>query len=118
MPSALRVALPELCTVLPWALVDRRALKVTQERDVMWLRVLDVVQALEARGWDAEGEIVLGVREQQGLDSQLQGALLIFDEWVTVAIGAQDAEGNQIVGGIAVQAAADAAIAVHDVIRR
>ena len=51
---------------LPWALVDRRALKVTQERDVMWLRVLDVVQALEARGWDAEGEIVLGVRDAMG----------------------------------------------------
>ncbi|HSN43947.1 MAG TPA: GNAT family N-acetyltransferase [Propionibacteriaceae bacterium] len=51
---------------LPWALTDRRAITVTKDHDVIWLRVLDVVAALEARGWDAEGEILLGVRDAMG----------------------------------------------------
>lgn len=51
---------------LPWALTDRRAITVTKDRDVIWLRVLDVVAALESRGWDAEGAITLGVRDAMG----------------------------------------------------
>ncbi|MGE3961980.1 MAG: enhanced intracellular survival protein Eis [Dehalococcoidia bacterium] len=46
-------------------LLEPRALR-RQTGDAMWLRVVDVAQALEARGYepDAEGAVVLGVRDE------------------------------------------------------
>lgn len=42
-------------------LADPRAISVKGVEDSMWLRILDPVAALTARGWDAEGETVLSI---------------------------------------------------------
>jgi len=42
---------------LPWAMVDRRGFNVIGEEDGLWLRVLDPVAALQARTYDAAGDL-------------------------------------------------------------
>ncbi|NYE36919.1 putative acetyltransferase [Nocardioides cavernae] len=51
---------------LRWALVDPDRLKLTANRHFLWLRVLDVPRALEARPWAADGTVVLAVDDAQG----------------------------------------------------
>ncbi|MFF8774270.1 GNAT family N-acetyltransferase [Kitasatospora sp. NPDC015120] len=46
---------------LPWQLEDFRAAEVSGETDWLWVRLLDVPRALTARGWFADGELVLDV---------------------------------------------------------
>ena len=48
---------------LPWMLADPRRLQRSL-RDGMWLRILDVQRALEARTYAREGRIVLEVRDE------------------------------------------------------
>ncbi len=45
---------------------DYRAVSKTQERDHLWLRILDVADALEARTYSAPGSIVLTVTDDLG----------------------------------------------------
>ncbi len=52
---------------LPWALVEPRAVRTTGTHDLLWVRVLDVVTALEARPWYADDEVVLEVEDPLGL---------------------------------------------------
>lgn len=51
---------------LPWALVEPRVVRTTGTADMLWVRVLDVVAALEARPWSADGEVVLEVEDPLG----------------------------------------------------
>ncbi len=51
---------------LEWALVDPFAARVVKVTDALWVRVLDVVAALKARGWGADGEVVLEVADALG----------------------------------------------------
>lgn len=51
---------------LEYSLVEPRVVKVTAVRDMLWVRVLDVVAALEARPWGADGEVVLEVADPLG----------------------------------------------------
>lgn len=51
---------------LPWALVEPRAVRTTGTSDMLWVRVLDVVAALEARPWYADGDVVLEVEDPLG----------------------------------------------------
>lgn len=53
--------------VLPLLLPDPRAAVITTQADWLWVRVLDVVKALEARTYDAEGALVLEVVDRAGL---------------------------------------------------
>lgn len=46
---------------LRWMLRDPRAMCVTRQSDNLWLRLLDVPAALEARTYDVRGSIVLGI---------------------------------------------------------
>jgi predicted acetyltransferase len=46
---------------LRWQLADFRACQVTDDSDWLWVRLLDVPGALVARGWFADGELVLDV---------------------------------------------------------
>ena len=48
---------------LEWSLVEPRVVKVTTVKDQLWVRVLDVVAALEARPWGADGEVVIEVAD-------------------------------------------------------
>ncbi|MBN6038312.1 GNAT family N-acetyltransferase [Amycolatopsis sp. 195334CR] len=46
---------------LRWQLADFRAGQVVEDTDWLWVRLLDVPRALTARGWFADGELVLDV---------------------------------------------------------
>ncbi|MDT9685179.1 GNAT family N-acetyltransferase [Streptomyces sp. TRM76323] len=53
--------------LLPLLLPDPRAARVVTYADMMWVRVLDVVRALEARAYGTAGSLVLDVRDAAGL---------------------------------------------------
>ncbi|MFJ6677164.1 GNAT family N-acetyltransferase [Actinosynnema sp. NPDC091369] len=46
---------------LRWQFADFRAAEVGNDTDWLWVRLLDVPGALTARGWSADGELVLDV---------------------------------------------------------
>jgi predicted acetyltransferase len=48
---------------LRWQLADFRAGEVSGNMDWLWVRLLDVPRALTARGWFADGELVLDVED-------------------------------------------------------
>jgi predicted acetyltransferase len=52
---------------LAWALEDGRALRAEAAQDMLWLRILDVRAALEARRYGADGALVLEVTDGLGL---------------------------------------------------
>lgn len=52
---------------LAWALTDSRCIDASDSRDMLWLRILDVPQALTARHYPADGRLVLDVRDPLGL---------------------------------------------------
>lgn len=53
--------------LLPHLLPDPRAAHITSQADWLWVRILDVVRALQARGYEAEGSLVLQVAGVDGL---------------------------------------------------
>lgn len=53
--------------LLPLLLPDPRAAVVTTQADWLWVRVLDVVQAMEARTYGREGGLVIDVHDPAGL---------------------------------------------------
>ncbi|MFG2969102.1 GNAT family N-acetyltransferase [Streptomyces sp. NPDC048288] len=53
--------------LLPHYLPDPRAARITTQADWLWVRILDVVRALEARTYDTAGSLVLEVVDRQGL---------------------------------------------------
>ena len=53
--------------LLPQYLPDPRAARITTQADWLWVRILDVVRALEARTYDTAGSLVLDVVDRQGL---------------------------------------------------
>lgn len=53
--------------LLPHFLPDPRAAAVTTHADWLWVRILDVVRALEARTYEAAGSLVLEVADAGGL---------------------------------------------------
>ncbi|AOR33537.1 GNAT family N-acetyltransferase [Streptomyces fodineus] len=53
--------------LLPGYLPDPRAARITGHADWLWVRILDVVRALEARTYDATGALVLEVVDDAGL---------------------------------------------------
>ncbi|MFJ9962984.1 GNAT family N-acetyltransferase [Streptomyces avermitilis] len=53
--------------LLPHFLPDPRAARVTTHADWLWVRILDVVRALEARTYDRPGTLVLDVVDRHGL---------------------------------------------------
>jgi predicted acetyltransferase len=52
---------------LAWALTDPRCIASSDSRDMLWLRILDVPKALEARHYPADGRLVLEVQDPLGL---------------------------------------------------
>lgn len=52
---------------LTWALADPRCIDSSDSRDMLWLRILDVTKALEARHYPVDGRLVLEVLDPLGL---------------------------------------------------
>jgi predicted acetyltransferase len=53
--------------LLPLLLPDPRAARITTQADWLWVRILDVAAALEARTYDGRGAVVLEVVDRGGL---------------------------------------------------
>lgn len=53
--------------LLPLHLPDPRAARVVTHADFMWVRVLDIVRALEARTYAVPGSLVLDIHDTTGL---------------------------------------------------
>ncbi|MCX4906721.1 GNAT family N-acetyltransferase [Streptomyces sp. NBC_00878] len=53
--------------LLPHLLPDPRAARITTQADLVWVRILDVGAALEARTYGATGSLVLEVEDRGGL---------------------------------------------------
>lgn len=51
---------------LPWLITDPRRAKIVEECDGVWLRMLDVKKALEARAWLVGGELTLRIHDDMG----------------------------------------------------
>lgn len=51
---------------LAWQVADSRAVTTTERRDHLWVRILDVKAALEARRFSAPGRMLLDVRDPLG----------------------------------------------------
>ncbi|MEV7505922.1 GNAT family N-acetyltransferase [Streptomyces sp. NPDC093018] len=67
--------------LLPYFLPDSRAARIVDQSDMLWVRILDVVRALEARAYDREGALVLEIVDEAGyaggryrLETSPQGA--------------------------------------------
>ncbi|MFF9134388.1 GNAT family N-acetyltransferase [Streptomyces sp. NPDC014806] len=67
--------------LLPQLLPDPRAARITTQADWLWVRLLDVVRAFEARTYEGTGALVLEVADRAGLaggryllDASPQGA--------------------------------------------
>lgn len=52
---------------LQHALVNPRAVKTTSLGDVLWIRVLNPVTALESRAWNADGEFSIAIDDSLGI---------------------------------------------------
>ncbi|MFI8189564.1 GNAT family N-acetyltransferase [Streptomyces sp. NPDC085946] len=53
--------------LLPFFLPDPRAARITTQADWLWVRILDVVRALEARTYGGAGVLVLEVVDEDGV---------------------------------------------------
>ncbi|MEU6259031.1 GNAT family N-acetyltransferase [Streptomyces sp. NPDC047043] len=67
--------------LLPLFLPDPRAARITTQSDWLWVRILDVVRALESRMYEGAGSLVLEVADRAGfaggryrLEASAQGA--------------------------------------------
>ncbi|MFP7834856.1 GNAT family N-acetyltransferase [Marisediminicola sp. LYQ134] len=56
---------------LAWLLSDFRATRLADQRDFLWLRILDVVATLEARRYSAPGRLVLDTADPLGFADAL-----------------------------------------------
>ncbi len=59
---------------LRWLLADPRQLRTTSVMDSLWLRLLDVSACLAARGYAAEGALVLEVHEPESTSADAPGS--------------------------------------------
>lgn len=55
--------------LLPDFLPDPRAARITTQADWLWVRILDVVRAMEARTYAGSGTLVLDVTDEDGLSA-------------------------------------------------
>jgi predicted acetyltransferase len=64
--SEVRAPLRSAAESVRWQVADHRAVRKTDERDHLWLRILDVPAALEQRSYSAPGMFVLTVDDELG----------------------------------------------------
>jgi predicted acetyltransferase len=108
--------------LLPWLLADRRAAKLTQLDDFVWLRILDVAAFLGGRAYDRTGSVVIEVTDEMGLaggryalEASPDGATCrptTTSPGLTIPIGVL---GSAALGGVPLRTLADAGqLDVHD----
>ena len=51
--------------ILPWLLVDARAVRCTNRADMLWVRILDPAAALSARTYAAAGRLVIALDDPE-----------------------------------------------------
>ena len=101
---------------LPWAMVDRRGFKTVGEEDGLWLRVLDPVAALEARSYEADGQLRIALSDSLGIADGVYTLSVRSGEATVTAHKAKDAAfdvamdvatlGSLFLGGVRVSALA------------
>ena len=65
----------ERCTVderIPWRLTNRRAAMPTDVGDGMWVALLDIPRALEARAYERPGDLILEVIEAEPMSGRVR----------------------------------------------
>ncbi len=92
---------------LAHALLDPRVVRTTGVADLLWVRVLDVVAALQARPFFADGSVVLDVEDPLGhaagrwrVDAEGGRARLAATEETAEVTLAADALGSVYLGGV------------------
>ncbi|MFF1451775.1 GNAT family N-acetyltransferase [Streptomyces sp. NPDC058274] len=86
--------------LMPHFLPDPRAARLTTQADWLWVRILDVVRALEARTYGVSGALVLEVTDRDGLSAG-RYRLDAGPDGASCAPTAQDAELTLDVGELA-----------------
>jgi predicted acetyltransferase len=108
--------------LLPWLLTDKRAARMTQREDFVWLRILDVAAFLGGRAYDRDGSVVIEVTDDLGLaagryalEAGPDGAVCrptSASPGLTIPIGVL---GSAALGGVPLRTLADAGhLDVHD----
>jgi len=64
--STVKATLRGVTEQLSWQVSDRRAVKKTDERDHLWLRIIDVASVVVARTYSCPGSFVLQVTDELG----------------------------------------------------
>ncbi|MBD8043775.1 GNAT family N-acetyltransferase [Arthrobacter sp. Sa2BUA2] len=75
---------------LPWALADRRRYAVKAHEDQLWVRALDPAAMLRARGFDADGALVLAITDPLDLASGRWLVQVDAGAAVVTALSAED----------------------------
>jgi predicted acetyltransferase len=75
---------------LAWALADPRCIDSSDGRDMLWLRILDVQKALEARHYPVDGSIVLEVLDPLGLTAGTYAVDATGGEAAVVRLSAEE----------------------------
>ncbi|WP_415938061.1 GNAT family N-acetyltransferase [Streptomyces sp. 039-1] len=78
--------------LVPHFLPDPRAARITTQSDWLWVRILDVVRALEARTYGAAGTLVLEVTDESGPAGGRYRLHVAADGTATCAPTTQDAQ--------------------------
>jgi len=60
---------------LPWTLTNARAASITEQRCALWVRLLDLPRAMEARTYAGEGSVVLGIVDPEASGGRWRVAL-------------------------------------------
>ena len=79
---------------LPWAMSDRRGFKIVGEDDGLWLRVLDPVVALEARSYEADGDVRIAVSDPLSIADGVYALSVRHGKATVTADNAKNATSN------------------------
>lgn len=108
--------------VLPWLVVDGRAVRQSARFDFVWVRVLDVCAALSGRRYMTEGKVVFEVRDELGfaagrfmLEGGAEGAECVPSSQSAELSIPVDTLGALYMGAVSLRAFAQAGrVDVHD----
>ena len=77
---------------LAWALADPRCIESSDGRDMLWLRILNVPAALEARHYPVDGRLVLDVLDPLGLTAGTYALEVTGGEAAVVRLEEEEAD--------------------------